>query len=57
MISSNADKVIKELSLLPYEEVDLNHPLLKKECCQTAFIRGNLLPRVQLTIPRKAIII
>ncbi|HHU80461.1 MAG: DNA-binding protein WhiA [Bacilli bacterium] len=54
MISSNADKVIKELSLLPYEEVDLNHPLLKKECCQTAFIRGNFIARGSINDPKKS---
>lgn len=54
VITRNAEKIINELSLMPYEEVTLNHPILKSHCCQAAFIRGSFIARGSINNPKKS---
>lgn len=54
IIENNAEKIINELSLMPYEEIDLNHAILKNSCCQAAFIRGSFIARGSINNPKKS---
>ncbi len=52
-IKENTDKIIKDYLLLPYEEISISNPLLKKECCKASFVRGMFAVKGSINDPRK----
>lgn len=52
-IKENVDKIIKDYKLLPYEEITLANPILKKECCKASFVRGIFAVKGSINDPRK----
>ena len=38
---------------MPYDEVDLSHPILKNDCCKNAFVRGMFAAKGSINDPRK----
>lgn len=53
LITNNAQKIIEELSLMPYVDITSAHPLLKKECCRASYIRGNFIAKGSINDPKK----
>lgn len=52
-IKEKAKEIIKDYSLMPYEDIDLEHKLLTKECCQNTFVRGMFASKGSINDPRK----
>ena len=52
-IKDKVSEIIEEYSLMPYDEIDLDHPLLKNECCKNSFVRGLFAAKGSINDPRK----
>ena len=52
-IKENAREIIKDFSLMPYDDIDLDHPFIKKDCCKNAFVRGMFASKGSINDPRK----
>lgn len=52
-IKNNAQKIIEDFALMPYDDIFINHPFLKKPCCKASFIRGLFIVKGSINDPRK----
>lgn len=52
-IKEKAQEIIKDYNLMPYDDIDLNHPYLQKECCKACFVRGIFAIKGSINDPRK----
>lgn len=50
-INSNAEQIIRDYHLMPFDEITLDN--FKNECCKNAFIRGLFIARGSINDPRK----
>lgn len=52
-IKENVNQIIKDFSLMPYDEVYENNNLIKKDCCKNCFVRGMFAVKGSINDPRK----
>lgn len=52
-IKEKVKDIIKDYSLMPYDEIDINNKLLKNDCCKNAFVRGMFCAKGSINDPRK----
>lgn len=52
-IKEKVGYIITDYSLMPYDDIDLNHPLLKNDCCKNSFVRGLFASKGSINDPRK----
>lgn len=52
-IKDKVESIIKDYSLYPYDEININNPLLKKDCCKACFVRGMFVVKGSINDPRK----
>ncbi|MGM9899968.1 MAG: DNA-binding protein WhiA [Bacilli bacterium] len=52
-VKDKVNEIIKDFSLMPYDEISIEHPVLKKDCCKAAFVRGLFVIKGSINDPRK----
>lgn len=52
-ITGEIDKIIKDFELSFFDDITLDTPILKNQCCKNAFIRGMFISKGSINDPRK----
>lgn len=52
-IKDNVPQIIKDFSLMPYDEITNSNSIIKKECCKNSFVRGMFAVKGSINDPRK----
>lgn len=52
-IKDEAKQIIEDYGLMPFDEIDLDNPILKNKCCRLAFVRGMFSVKGSINDPRK----
>ncbi len=49
----NAESLIDEYHMMPFDELTIDNPLIANDCCQSSFIAGLFIARGSINDPRK----
>lgn len=52
-IKEKVSEIIQDYNLMPYDDISIEHPLLKKDCCKNSFVRGMFAAKGSINDPRK----
>lgn len=52
-IKEKVEQIIQDYALMPYDEIDLEHPILRNKCCKNSFVRGMFAVKGSINDPRK----
>jgi len=52
-VKDKVKKIIEDYHLMPYDEIDISDPLIRNDCCKSAFVRGLFIVKGSINDPRK----
>lgn len=53
-VKSNAERIIGDYHLMPFDTITLDDELLENDCCKHAFLRGAFISKGSINDPRKS---